>query len=332
MPLTANSWAPTIDARNARRVQHFGVSRGVEPSRLGVALHADGPNARVPAGRMFDLWVELAAALDRSVPIHVAQASSIEDLQLLGFTVTTAPTVRDSLASFMRFCPLLSEAFGWSLESKSRVLEVRWHCRVPRHPGVCMALESSMAQFVNGMRQVAGVDIDPLRVQIAHTAPQTIGAHAALFRCPVDFDAARDRVLFPRHVLELEPIQANRALWTYLCARAEESLATLAPQPLSARVRGTIADDLLAGRTPRLRDLAERLATSERSLRRQLANDGLTFRRLVDEERRDRARALLSKPDASITRTALELGFTDSSALTHACHRWFSKPPSALKG
>lgn len=331
----AKTWAPTIAASNARRIQRFGLSRGVEPSRLGgVALQraaGDRPDARVPAGHMFALWEQLAAALDRAVSIQVAESSTLEDLQLLGFTLTTAPTVEDGLAAFLRFSPLLSDAFGWSLSYDRSLVDVRWQCRVPLEPGVRIALESSVAQFVQGIRQLAGADVEPLRVSFGHPAPPKLSAHRAFFRCPIDFDAGGYRVLLPRHVLEAAPRSANRALWSYLCGQAEQLLQQLSPQPLAARVRGEVARSFADGRVPRLSELAERLGMSERSLRRQLAADSISFRRLVDHERRERARELLSNPGMSITRAALEVGFADSSALAHACQRWFARPPGGLR-
>jgi AraC-like DNA-binding protein len=329
MPPAAILWAPTIAASNARRVQRFGLSRGIEPGRIGLA--DDLLAERVPARRMFELWSQLVAALDPAAPIQVAEASSLEDLQLLGFTLITAPTVRDGLDAFMRFSPLLSDAFGWRLGQNSRALEIRWDVRVARNPGVCASLESSIAQVVKGIRQLAGEEVDPLRVSFGHAAPQRTTAHRAFFRSPIEFDAGVYRVLFPRHVLEAVPQQANRALWSYLCAEADRTVAVLGPQPLAARVRSEIADSLAEGCVPRLSELADRLGTSERSLRRQLALDAISFRKLVDEQRRERACELLAAPDASVTRVALELGFADSSALTHACQRWFSCPPGGLK-
>jgi AraC-like DNA-binding protein len=279
---------------------------------------------------MFELWSQLVAALDPAVPIQVAQASSLEDLQLLGFTLITAPTLRDGLSAFIRYSPLLSEAFVWQLAGEGRVFEIRWQLRTAIDAGVCASLETSIAQVVKGIRQLAGDDVDPLRVSLGH-APRRIDAHRAFFRCPIALDAGVYRVQYPRHVLDAVPRQANRPLWSYLCAQAERSVVALGPQPLAARVRAEIAGSLAAGCVPRLSELADRLGTSERSLRRQLAVDAISFRKLIDEQRRERARELLCVPDASVTRVALELGFADSSALTHACQRWFSCAPGELK-
>jgi Arabinose-binding domain of AraC transcription regulator, N-term len=106
MQPAANAWSPTIAASNARRVLRFGMNRGVEPSHLSaLSPSSDRLDARVPAGCMFELWARLAAALDRSVSIQVAEHSTLEDLQLLGFTLTTAPTVEEGLSAFLRYSP-----------------------------------------------------------------------------------------------------------------------------------------------------------------------------------------------------------------------------------
>jgi AraC-like DNA-binding protein len=328
MPPSPTTWSPTIAASNARRVFDFGLSRGVEPADLD-AIH-DPAQPRIPARRMFALWRQLGAALDAAAPIQVAERFSLDDLQLLGFVIGTAPTVREGLEAFVKYGALLSDAFVWSLEIAARTIDVRWHCRVPRDAGVCISLETSIAQVVQGVRQLAGADIDPLRVEFAHAAPHRTAAHRAFFRCKIDWDGRCYRVIFPRHVLDTAPRQASPALFRYLCAEAELSVRALVPQPLVARVRDEVARSLWEGRIPQLSELAPRLGMSERTLRRRLAEQSIGYRKLVDSERRERARELLERRDASVTRVALELGFADVSALSHACRRWFARSPAQL--
>ncbi|HKP64611.1 MAG TPA: AraC family transcriptional regulator ligand-binding domain-containing protein [Polyangiales bacterium] len=331
MQPATHPWLPTIAASNARRVLRFGTSRGVSPASIGAGAESETrPNARVPAGRMFEIWQQLGAALDCALPIQVAQRSSLEDLQLLGFVVSTAPTLREALEAFVRYGALLSDAFVWSLSYEPRSVEVRWHCRVPIESGVRISLETSVAQVVQGVRQLLGSELDPLRVEFAHPAPADTAAHRGFFRCRVDWNGARYRVVFPNHVLDAAPRQANRALFQYLCSQAELQISELAPQPLAARVRAELARELLDGHVVRLSEVAQRLGMSERSLRRQLAAESISFRHLLDSERRERARTLLAQPGASVTRVALELGFADASALAHASRRWFARAPGDL--
>jgi AraC-like DNA-binding protein len=76
--------------------------------------------------------------------------------------------------------------------------------------------------------------------------------------------------------------------------------------------------------------VAATLGVSERTLRRALAAGGVTFRTLTDEARRDIAKTMLGREGTTITRVALEAGFADPSAFTHACRRWFGRSPSEI--
>lgn len=155
-------------------------------------------------------------------------------------------------------------------------------------------------------------------------------AHRTFFGCEIEFDAPVDRVVLPREALDVEPLGANGALWSWLCSQAESELATLAPRPLAQRVREEIRRSLAREPAPSMRSVAGTLGVSERTLRRALAEGATTFRRLTDEARRDIARSLLGREGASITRVALEAGFADASAFTHACRRWFGRPPREI--
>src|SRR5262249_29014560 len=153
------------------------------------------------ARRMFELWSQLVAALASGLPIELAQRSCLEDLELLGFAVTTAPSLREGIAAFVKYSALLSDAFRWSLRETPRTLEVRWHSLVPVDLGVRVALETSLGQFAQGVRQVAGAEVDPLRVEFAHAAPARAALHRAFFRCPVAWEAGTYRLVFARDLL-----------------------------------------------------------------------------------------------------------------------------------
>lgn len=73
------------------------------------------------------------------------------------------------------------------------------------------------------------------------------------------------------------------------------------------------------------------LGRSERSLRRQLARQDPSLRRLRDETRLTRAHALLADPAWSILEISLELGFADASTFARAFRRWTGVSPSELR-
>ena len=77
--------------------------------------------------------------------------------------------------------------------------------------------------------------------------------------------------------------------------------------------------------------LAGRLALSERTLRRRLAEAGTTYRNLLDRARHRRAVALLRAGEKSVTEVTLLIGFGDVTSFTRAFRRWTGEAPRNLR-
>lgn len=94
---------------------------------------------------------------------------------------------------------------------------------------------------------------------------------------------------------------------------------------LLARVRACLLDEA-ASQTA----VARRLGMSVPTLRRRLAESGLSFRRISSDLRREAAEMLLlgDKPAGDI---AEELGMSDSRCFRRACNGWFGVPPSEVR-
>jgi len=73
--------------------------------------------------------------------------------------------------------------------------------------------------------------------------------------------------------------------------------------------------------------LAELLGISSRTLSRNLAAEGIDFRRLANSIRLERASAMLSKSDQPVTEVAYRLGYGDVAAFTHAFRKAYGKSP-----
>jgi AraC-like DNA-binding protein len=70
-----------------------------------------------------------------------------------------------------------------------------------------------------------------------------------------------------------------------------------------------------------LRTAARMLAVSPRTLQRRLADEGTSWRAIVDGTRRERVTALLAE-DATADVTAARVGYAGSRALRRALRRW----------
>lgn len=114
----------------------------------------------------------------------------------------------------------------------------------------------------------------------------------------------------------------HRLMEQYLTRRPEPL-----PQDLVDEVSWQIRRRLGQGGAG-LDDIARRLALSPRTLQRRLAVSGRCFQDLVDEARRQLASHYLEETSLPLTDIANLLGYSESSALTRSCHRWFGVAPS----
>ncbi|MGN4070994.1 helix-turn-helix transcriptional regulator [Burkholderia gladioli] len=84
-------------------------------------------------------------------------------------------------------------------------------------------------------------------------------------------------------------------------------------------------------RYPTAESVAERLHMSVRTFKRRLAEQNTGFRRLLDEAQRFDAVELLRRPDLSLERIAMELGYANPANFTRAFTRWTGVTPSAFR-
>jgi AraC-like DNA-binding protein len=87
---------------------------------------------------------------------------------------------------------------------------------------------------------------------------------------------------------------------------------------------------ILLGASTAKDDMARALGIGARTLRRQLADEGTTLRAVFDGVRLEAAVERLRDPHVSIAELAIELGFSDQTALTRAFRRWTGRSAAAF--
>ena len=86
------------------------------------------------------------------------------------------------------------------------------------------------------------------------------------------------------------------------------------------------------GQSPLTLDgVAEALAVSRRTLTRRLAEERTSFRQILDDVRRDFARALLRDRSLSIGDIAFFLQYSEPAAFHRSFRRWTGKTPQAFR-
>jgi AraC-like DNA-binding protein len=229
-------------------------------------------------------------------------------------------TVRDALARAVKFYAVVTRRATLALEERGAITVLHQHrvAGVVRGP---ILTEFLFASFALRARAATEGQFALRAVRFAHPGRPT-AAHADVFGVTVEFGAPLDELELATAQLDLPLISADPITSAALEARVAS---------LTATGRSTLVDRVRRAATPilgtaSLASIAQALAISARTLRRQLEAEGTSLRTLVDELRRERADQLLASGTPA-KEVAFELGFSEPSAFSRAYKRWTGRPP-----
>ena len=143
-----------------------------------------------------------------------------------------------------------------------------------------------------------------------------------------EFGRAHNRIHFPRAMFD-EPLPQADSHTLQMCIAQCDVLMQRSERRrgITAVVRSKLFRE--SGRFPALPEVAAELDVHPRTLRRQLADEGTSFRALLNEARSTLAVDLLCNVGLTVEEVSKRLGYTDTSTFCHAFKRWHGVPPSA---
>jgi AraC-like DNA-binding protein len=165
------------------------------------------------------------------------------------------------------------------------------------------------------------------RLVCNYPAPPHWRSYAPVFGCKPEFDANVLEWHFDAAILGRACPGAN-SITHELCRRLSVA-ATHDGHPAggwAGRVRSTCLED--ARCMVSVTRLAERLGVSVRTLHRRLASEGVTFKSVVDQTRKELAIGYLSNSNLPVVDIAERVGFSEATNFRKAFRRWTGKAPS----
>jgi AraC-like DNA-binding protein len=326
---------PTIASPVLRGMLDAVAREGGDPAAIAREAEldmaaVDDRDARIPLPCLHAAWEAVLRRAPRvGAGVAGVQSYSPSDYGLVGFVAMNSATLGEGLEHVVRYSGLWTDEPVMSLAGST--LSLVYRTRFPDRLGLRVATEATLAEIVHGARVLTATHIVPREVGFSHAAPDDVSVHTAFFGCAVRFSAPRTAMVLRREDLALPLGKADPKLGAFLREMANQALAKRAsePSPLD-RIREVIAEELVRGE-PSLERVAKRMATSGRTLRRRLEENGTTFRALLDAARADLARSYVQDRRISLSEVAFMLGFSEPSAFNRAFKRWTDTTPAAWR-
>lgn len=320
-------WTALRNASSAAILAKFAVESGVpiDEALAGSRIHApafDDPHAEIEAWQELAIIRNLTRALGSSGSLgaRVGRRYHLTSQGTFGFALLGSPTVRQALqwglrhwelgAAFTRF--RLEESAGEAClicDDESIPDDVRF-----------FVLNRDAAALRTIRREIVSAEPIVQRMCVREPRPADADALNRFWGVELEFGASCNMCVFDSTYLDTPLPQANEQTVRWCEAQCREIVARRrGGRGLAAGVR----EKLLAGPPyfPDMETTARQLGMTARTLRRRLAAEGTSFRKLVDDLRLTLAKDFLQSGGMSATQIAERLGYADASSLFHAFKR-----------
>lgn len=309
---------------------------GLEASRLTAGLGLSMEDLADPACRVsFRQGREavlraMKMAKGKALGLETGIREKITSVGLVGYAMLTANTVGDAVKLGLD----LQKDTGSMLEFDTRVspegvvvtAASRFH-----DPDIYVFLvEEAFASFMGIATGLVGEGFKPYRVDLAYPAPAHADVYQRVFGCPVRFGQIEnafvyDPAWYKRPLVTADPFSHRHLLefMAYNRARSREAAEIIESVERVLRQK-------LHSRN-HISEVARALGMSERTLRRRLAESGVSFQSLLDGLRKNRALELLANQNMSVEQIAFAVGFSDPHNFRRAFRRWTGATPGALR-
>lgn len=326
----ANKLALVVDVLGEAGISKFDVLRGT--SVAGSDLYST-----TTLISMQDLITGYRNAMqlcrDPGLAFRIGTAAHVSTYGMYGYALLCSVDFRRSMEFAVKYHPLATPLCSISFSEQDG--EAHWTIEPALHPSIDAALQRFIVDVQIGnhlslQRDVMGPSFTPSRVELVFSRGGDSGLNAEMIGCPVVFEQPANRMTFNASWLDRAPVLGSRTTYAAVVELCDNLLADMAYRAgVAGRVRSMLVRDI--ARRPTLGETAAHLKTTPRTLRRQLRQQGTSYRELLDELRVRVAMKFLKETSMTNEEIAHALGFSDAANFRHAFRRWTHTTPTAVR-
>lgn len=295
----------------------------------------DQPDERFPAEVVVQVLDAAAVMTDNDgVGLRVGMQFRPASFLDVGYALSSAGTIKQALEINTRYQALTQEIVRTSLEVSGGMARIRCAPALPGVEAMRRVMEAVFAGYATigyWLLRDHGSPIEAMEFRHRDPGPASREVYETLFGKGVKFGAREDMMTF-RSEIVMRPLSGeNRDLVRLLTQRLETRLAALQEGvSLPQKVRNCLHSQMGRGR-PGMAGTAQLLGFTERTLRRRLAEEGVSFAELLQAARKEAAEIYVREGKLSLSEIAHAIGYSDQSAFVRAFRSWFAMSPGAYR-
>ena len=286
----------------------------------------DDPDKRIPCEAL-GVIVSRAQQARRlpNLALEAARFVPIGAYPLLDYLVLTSQTVGAGVHQLARYFGLVGNPVSLQVHERSDPVRVE----MPGSPAP-FGVEFTVSLMLFHLREETEGRFVAQSISFEHT-PDDVAAFEHTFGCPVKSSASWVGISVARDAWRLPLRRRDPVLGRMLQAQADDVLARLpSREGLALEVQRTLTTRVAGGDT-RIAALAPQLAMSARTLQRRLAAEGVSYRELLEDARKEAAGRYIAESVLSIAEVAFLVGYSEPAAFHRAFKRWYRTTPQLYR-
>jgi AraC-like DNA-binding protein len=270
---------------------------------------------------------------DRHLPYRIGTSIHISTYGMYGFAILCCPDFRKAMNFAAQYHMLAAPLSTIHFDEENGF--ARWTIEPNAHAATDPQLyrfitEMQIGIHISLMRDIMGSAFAPHEICLTYAKVDDFSLPAAQVGCSLRFSRPANQIVFRSTWLDQAAILGNKTTYPAIVALCDGLLDDLKLRIGTAgRIRALLLRDI--ANPPNFAAVAKSFGVSERSLRRELQQESLSFRGLLDELRMQIALKYLKTTKLTNEDIALALGFSDATNFRRAFHRWTNKAPSEIR-
>lgn len=306
---------------------------GIDPKPLLDAAGIDlavmhAPRGRHDFARMQTLWQAAGAATgDPCFGLRVGQQVRPTSFSVLGVTWMASDTLRDAIRRLCRYSRIITTApHTLRLEEGTEPCWLHFDYAPQSLPAAALSVDALFASVTMLARLVTRPGLRLAGVRLRRNDEGRARTYEEFFGCVVRFREPGDAMAFETADLDAPLVGRDSDLAEANEVAADKFLRTLDVRPVTGEVQRMLVKLLPSGEAA-LEVLARRMNRGLSTLQRQLQEEGMSFRQILDETRCSIAEGYLDDHNLSLNEITYLLGFADQSSFSRAFRRWTGVSP-----
>jgi AraC-like DNA-binding protein len=266
---------------------------------------------------------------DPYLGLRLGQQVGIASYSTFGFALMSCANLRESIDLLLRYGKVFFKPH-WKSENYNGGL-LLWHNLTQGTLAQQRLIaELSFSQLSTIGNSLYRSRLEGTELQLIYPEPSDVAHYQSFFDAKVIFGAERNQLFLPEYVLDTPVKTANASDHVVFHQQCEEMLRSLTTgEKITTEVRRLLLQS--AGDFLGISQIAKHLNMSERTLRRKLKTESVSFRTLFEEVRDLLATEYLTKTDLTVAHIAHLLSYSETVNFRRAFVRWNGITPSEYR-